>query len=575
MSAKTKKELMNKAFSTRPPIKERSVEEGPPRSTQSLVHLKADLVKKGEFDDAVERERYFSVGDNKSLIVDRKEDEKMMEDSNFRPLQTVTDLAKGVEYTKSLYSSWKPPSYISKRSESENESIRKKFHIIADGEDMPPPIRSFEEMKIPKEIIDALHDMDITQPSSIQIQGLPVVLSKRDVIGIAYTGSGKTMVFSIPMVIFSIEDELLMPVQSGEGPFGLVLCPSRELARQTFEIVERFSQKIEAKRRIRLRTVLMIGGLSLRDQERELRGGVHMIIATPGRLLEALKKRIIHLTSCNYFVMDEADRLIDSGFEEEIRDIVNFFKGQRQTILFSATMPTKIQQFAKSALVRPITVNVGRAGAASLDVIQEIEYVRQEAKIVYLLDCLQKTPPPIHLTHKVLIFCENKNDVDDIYEYLLLKGVDAVCIHGAKEQEDREHAIRSFREGKKDVLVATDVASKGLDFHKIQHVINYDMPKEIENYVHRIGRTGRSGKTGIATTFVNQKDGESILTDLKELLIESKQRIPPFLQSLETPENRDNRDACAYCGGLGHRMRECTKNRVKTSQGGDSGKGDW
>jgi ATP-dependent RNA helicase DDX41 len=174
--------------------------------------------------------------------------------------------------------------------------------------------------------------------------------------------------------------------------------------------------------------------------------------------------------------MDEADRLIDLGFEEEMRNIIDYFKHQRQTLLFSATMPRKIQNFAKSALVKPIEVNVGRAGAANLDVFQEVEYVKQEAKIVYLLECLQKTPPP------VLIFCENKSDVDDIHEYLLLKGVEAVAIHGGKDQEEREYAIKAFKEGKKDVLVATDIASKGLDFPDVQHVINYDMPKEIENY---------------------------------------------------------------------------------------------
>jgi len=221
-------------------------------------------------------------------------------------------------------------------------------------------------------------------------------------------------------------------------------------------------------------------------------------------------------------------------------------------------MPKKIQDFAKSALVKPVVVNVGRAGAASLDVIQEVEYVKQEAKIVYLLECLQKTAPP------VLIFAENKNDVDDIYEYLLLKNVEAVAIHGGKTQEEREYAIRMFKEGKKDVLVATDVASKGLDFAGIQHVINYDMPKEIEDYVHRIGRTGRSGKTGVATTFINRNCSEQILLDLKHLLMEANQRVPPVLLALDDPMDKfkDVEGAsleCTYCGGLGHRITECPK----------------
>lgn len=265
--------------------------------------------------------------------------------------------------------------------------------------------------------------------------------------------------------------------------------------------------------------------------------------------------------------LDEADRMVDLGFEEDIREIMSFFKGQRQMLMFSATMPMKIKSFAESALVDPVTVNVGRAGATNLDIIQEVEYVKEEAKLVYLLECLQKTPPP------VLIFAENKKDVDAIHEFLLIKGVEAVAVHGSKDQEERSWAIDQFKAGQKDVLIATDVASKGLDFEGIQHVINYDMPEEIENYVHRIGRTGRKGKTGIATTFINKNQSESILLDLKHLLREAKQRIPPVLQALEDPmeellelEAASGTRGCAYCGGLGHRIADCPKLRTDTRE---------
>lgn len=293
-----------------------------------------------------------------------------------------------------------------------------------------------------------------------------------------------------------------------------------------------------------------------------------MVVATPGRLNDLLNKKRLSMAQCRYLVMDEADRMVDLGFEEEIRNTLDHFRGQRQTLLFSATMPRKIQDFAKTALVDPIVINVGRAGAANLDVIQEVEYVKQEAKLVYLLKCLQKTPPP------VLIFCENKSDVDDVHEYLLLKGVEAVAIHGGLDQEERHEAIKSFKEGTKDVLIGTDVASKGLDFPAIQHVINFDMPKEIENYVHRIGRTGRCGRTGVATTFVNKNQEETILLDLKALLLEAGQNVPPFLQQLDSPASGHNVEeiggvkGCAYCGGLGHRIANCPKletTRQKTS----------
>ena len=211
-----------------------------------------------------------------------------------------------------------------------------------------------------------------------------------------------------------------------------------------------------------------------------------------------------------------------------------FKQAQRQTLLFSATMPKKIQNFAKSALVKPVTVNVGRAGAASTHIIQEVEYVKPESRIPNLLQSLQKTTPP------VLIFAEKKSDVDSIHEYLLMKGVEAVSIHGSKEQEERTWAIDKFKSGLKDVLVATDVASKGLDFPDIQHVINFDMPEDIENYVHRIGRTGRRGKTGISTTYINRSIEEALLLDLKHLLIEAKQIVPEFLQNLGGELNADD-----------------------------------
>merc|ERR1712071_588579 len=313
-----------------------------------------------------------------------------------------------------------------------------------------------------------------------------------------------------------------------EGPYGLIVCPSRELAKQILETIEHFTECLVQSRMPRIKSCLIIGGTPINQSLEVINRGVHIIVATPGRLMDMLDKKMIKLDVCRYLCMDEADRMIDMGFEEDIRTIFSFFKGQRQTLLFSATMPKKIQNFARSALVKPITINVGRAGAANMNVIQEVEYVNQEAKIVHLLECLQKTEPP------VLIFAEKKQDVDAIHEYLLLKGIEAMGIHGGKDQEERSRAVDAYRQGTKDVLVATDVASKGLDFTNIQHVINYDMPDDIENYVHRIGRTGRSGNQGLATTFINKSNEESVLLDLKHLLIEAKQNVPPFLATLHS-----------------------------------------
>ena len=473
-------------------------------------------------------------------------------------LQSNEEIATGTKYTERLKTRWRPPRYISDVPESVHQSMREKWHIIVEGDNCPPPIKTFKEMKFPRCILDALQKKGIARPTPIQVQGLPALLSGADLIGIAFTGSGKTLTFSLPMIMLALEEELNMPLEGGEGPIGLILCPSRELARQTYEVVEYFIGALEAGGYPKLRSALCIGGENKRTQiDIAQRMGIHCIVATPGRLNDLLTQRLLNMNICKYFVLDEGDRMLDMGFDEEVHNIINRFKVQKQTVLFSATMPQKFQDFAKNTLVQPLLVNVGRAGAANLDVIQEVEYVKKEAKIVYLLECLQKTAPP------VVIFCERKGDVDDIHEYLLLKGVEAVSIHGGKDQSERNEAIKLYKEGKKDVLVATDIAAKGLDFPDIQHVVNFDMPSEIENYVHRIGRTGRCGKTGVATTFINKEVQESTLLDLKHLLIEAKQRVPPVLQGLDDPDvdlkNVGGTMGCSFCGGLGHRITECPK----------------
>ncbi|MCO5572735.1 hypothetical protein L7F22_026494 [Adiantum nelumboides] len=486
--------------------------------------------------------------------------------SNDRSLMSQRELAKGILYTEPIETGWKAPSHVRHMSEEEHQEIRKHWHILVQGEGIPPPCTNFKDMRFPDAILQKLRDKGITRPTPIQVQGLPVILSGRDMIGIAFTGSGKTLVFILPLIMLALQEELRRPFHGREGPYGMIVCPSRELARQTFDVVEEFVSVLKSKEGYpNLRSMLCIGGIDKRSQIELVKRGVHIVVATPGRLKDMLLMKQMNLDRCKYLTLDEADRLIDERFEDDIREVLQYFKAQRQTLLFSATMPNKIQNFANSALVKPVTVNVGRAGAANLDVTQKVKYVKQEDKMVYLLKCLQKTSPP------VLIFCENKAGVDSVHEYLLRKGVEAVAIHGGKDQFDREYAIASFKAGKKSVLVATDVASKGLDFPDIQHVINYDMPAEIENYVHRIGRTGRCGKTGIATSFINKNQSKTILLDLKLLLKEAKQRIPPVLAIIDDPMEDELAKAsgvkgCAYCGGLGHRIRECPKLEDQKSQ---------
>src|SRR3990167_2264073 len=330
------------------------------RPTKSLVDQKVEMLKNGTTTTLTPTQEVLKQEQellNSIVKVDK-------------PLMSVAELANDISYKEPMPSNWRPARFIETMTEEERARIIKEFHIILEGNTIPNPCTRFKDMKLPRSLTYALKKKGIKRPTPIQGQGLPVVLSGRDMIGIAFTGSGKTIVFSLPMVLVALQEELKLPIGQGEGPIGLIICPSRELAKQTFEVVEELAEALHKDGYPRLKTLLCIGGIPMRDQAIEAKRGVHMIIATPGRLVDMLDHNKFTLTNCKYLAMDEADRLIDQAFEEEIRHIVDFFKFQRQTLLFSATMPTKIKNFAKSALVDPIIVNVGRAGAAALNIIQ-------------------------------------------------------------------------------------------------------------------------------------------------------------------------------------------------------------
>ncbi|KAH9324674.1 hypothetical protein KI387_004852, partial [Taxus chinensis] len=277
--------------------------------------------------------------------------------SDRKTLMSVRELAKGIQYHEPIVTGWKPPTTIRRMTETECDAVRKQWHILVEGEQIPPPIKNFKDMRFPEPILKKLKAKGIVQPTPIQVQGLPVILAGRDMIGIAFTGSGKTLVFVLPLIMAALQEEVSMPIIAGEGPFGLVVCPSRELARQTFEVVEEFVGVLSERGYPELRPMLCIGGIDMRSQLEVVKKGVHIVIATPGRLKDMLAKKKMNLDNCRYLTLDEADRLVDLGFEDDIREVFDHFKAQRQTLLFSATMPKKIQNFARSALVKPVTVN--------------------------------------------------------------------------------------------------------------------------------------------------------------------------------------------------------------------------
>ncbi len=471
------------------------------------------------------------------------------------PTPDPTPKEKMVENNK-----WRPYSrYLKTHSQHYFARQRESYGIQVEGDQIPPVMTRFSQMRLPGSVLDYLkHMKDIHKPTPIQMQGIPTVLSGRDMIGVAYTGSGKSLTFILPFVLFAIEAEESLDFVDEEGPLALILVPSRELAKQIHGQIEDLAEHMYRRRYAKIRSMLIIGGTNVSEQASELRRhGTHIVVATPGRLLDLLEKKNIYLDTCRYLCMDEADRMVGLGFDVEVQRILKQLTGPRQTILFSATMPVSIKEFAENVLSNPVVVTVGRAGSTSKSIEQCVEWVPNESGPTALLEALQKTAPP------VIVFSQNKFDVNDVQEFLLRKGVQAVAVHGSKTQEERTYALESFKKGKSDVLVATDIASKGLDIPNIQHVINYDMPTEIEDYIHRIGRTGRGGKPGLSTTFVNSTCSQSILADLKHLLVEADQAIPPFLKDIETGVVDGG---CSVCGGMGHAESNCPKLHLQTSK---------
>ncbi|KAI5639336.1 DEAD/DEAH box helicase domain-containing protein [Phthorimaea operculella] len=253
----------------------------------------------------------------------------------------------GIQYEDPIKTSWRPPRCILEKGAERHARVRQQLRIDIEGDDVPPPIRTFQHMKLPKGILLGLEAKGIKRPTPIQAQGIPCVLSGRDMIGIAFTGSGKTLVFTLPLLAFCLEQEVYMPFIKNEGPYGLIICPSRELAKQTHDIVQHFIKHIKITGMPEIRSCLAIGGVAVSECMETVQRGVHIMVATPGRLMDMLDKKMVRLSVCRYLCLDEADRMVDLGFEEDVRTIFSYFSGQRQTLLFSATMPKKIQNFAK------------------------------------------------------------------------------------------------------------------------------------------------------------------------------------------------------------------------------------
>ena len=389
---------------------------------------------------------------------------------------------------------------------------------------MPAHVDSFEDLDLGDALMSNIRRCKFTKPTPVQKYAIPIGLNGRDMMACAQTGSGKTAAFCFP-IIAGLLKAGYQPTgrQRKAFPAALVLAPTRELTSQIYTEATKFSYQSG------IRPVVVYGGAPVVNQLRDIERGCDILVATPGRLSDLIERARVSLSCIRYLALDEADRMLDMGFEPQIRRIVEGEDmppaGHRQTMLFSATFPREIQRLAADFLHDYIFLTVGRVGSSTDLIAQHVEYMQADQKKETVLDCVNT------VEGLTLVFVETKRGADQLEDYLLRHNLPATSIHGDKTQAEREMALRAFRSGKCRILVATDVAARGLDIPHVTHVINYDLPKDIDDYVHRIGRTGRAGKKGLATAFFTDED-TGLARALNEVLSETGQEVPGWLANL-------------------------------------------
>ncbi|KAF5971079.1 ATP-dependent RNA helicase DBP2 [Fusarium bulbicola] len=422
------------------------------------------------------------------------------------------------KFEKSFY---KEHPDVSSRSDAEVEAFRRKHQMTIAGKDVPRPVETFDEAGFPRYVMDEVKAQGFPAPTAIQSQGWPMALSGRDVVGIAETGSGKTLTYCLPSIVHINAQPLLAP---GDGPIVLVLAPTRELAVQIQEEMKKFG------RSSRIRNTCVYGGVPKGPQIRDLSRGVEVCIATPGRLIDMLEAGKTNLRRVTYLVLDEADRMLDMGFEPQIRKIIGQIRPDRQTLMWSATWPKEVRALASDFLQDFIQVNIGSMElAANHRITQIVEVVTDMEKRDRMIKHLEKVME--NKENKILIFVGTKRIADEITRFLRQDGWPALSIHGDKQQNERDWVLDQFKTGKSPIMVATDVASRGIDVRNITHVLNYDYPNNSEDYIHRIGRTGRAGANGTAITLFTT-DNQKQARDLVNVLQEAKQQIDPRLAEM-------------------------------------------
>ncbi|WP_207534363.1 DEAD/DEAH box helicase [Desertivirga arenae] len=368
---------------------------------------------------------------------------------------------------------------------------------------------SFEQLNLSASILKALETEGYTNPTPIQQQAIPAVLNRKDILGCAQTGTGKTAAFALP-VLHQLEQQ---PAEKGKKRDirALILCPTRELAIQINDSFSAYGKHTGLKHQV------VFGGVSINAQINALKVGADILIATPGRLVDLLNQRVISLKKVRHFILDEADRMLDMGFIRDIKKVIEVIPTNRQTLFFSATMPPEIASLANSILNNPTKIEVAPVSSTAEKVTQAIYEVDKKNKASLLIHLLSDKK-----MQSVLVFTRTKHGADKLVKILTKANIKSDAIHGNKAQNARQKALSNFKDGRIRVLVATDIASRGIDIDDLKHVVNFDLPEQAETYVHRIGRTGRAGNEGIAISFCSTEE-QDLLKDINKV---TAQRIP-------------------------------------------------
>jgi superfamily II DNA/RNA helicase len=443
-------------------------------------------------------------------------------------------------------------------TEKEVQEFREKNQMTLTGKNIPRPVLKFSQTSWPEEIRNLFEKKGFSNPTPIQSQGWPMALTGRNVVGIAQTGSGKTLSFILPAIVHILGQE---PVNRGDGPRALVLAPTRELAMQIEEVAKEFGNVCG------IRNACLYGGASKGPQIGALNRSPHIVVATPGRLLDMLQMGKTTLNNITYLVLDEADRMLDMGFEQDLRRILAQIRPDRQMLMWSATWPKSVKKLANDFLTdNHIKVQIGSQQLQANKRIKQIVQVLEErdkpqAICKLLIDIWNNIPEPeaTRKMERTIVFSNKKYVCEDIAKMLWHEEWACVTIHGDKTQQEREQALNDFKSGRSPILIATDVAARGLDVKDVMHVINYDFPNAIEDFVHRIGRTARgSGVNGSAYTFfTTQKQDRNNAGALVELMKGADQEVPKELENLafssRKPDNNRKWNGRGSHGNYGSR----------------------